>query len=159
MILINDDAVAVLQNLHNVAGKQSHPLPVFLYQAIGHSGQNPVMEHVISLLQLLRVLALLVKPFVKGLNGLQVPGAGITVRLVLEDAVPEVRRMVIRIGASSQVGDIPAIRFEVVELQGVLDLTTVAMKLLTVPIESSLLAGCVDPVLLSTAFGLVPTAG
>ena len=155
---IDDGTITALKNLHDIAGSQFFPLAVLL-TFVGHSGQSFVPECLLGLLNLHRILALSMEPLLEGFYREQVAGTGIRLWLFCQNVLAKIFRMVISVRTGPQIRNPSPVLLEVVKLQGVLDLLTSTMQLVTELLTSSLLFGRVAPSLLGTPFGLVAAAG
>ena len=103
------------------------------------------------------VLALLSELLLEGLNREEIPGTGIRLLLILEDMVPEILCMVIRVRGPSEVLDGISVRLKVFKLIGVPKLPAVAVKFVTAFLSGSLFFGCIDPSLFSATFKFLST--
>ena len=112
----------------------------------------------LDLSDLFCILALLSELLLEGLNREEIPGTGIGLLLILEDMVPEILRMVIRVRGPSEVLDGISVRLKVFKLIGILKLPAVAVKFVTAFLLGSLFFGCIDPSLFSATFKFLSTA-
>ena len=156
MTAINCSTIATQEDPHNVAGEQFLP-PTIYHALIGYSGKSPAPQDLLNPGDFLRILAVCSELLLEGLYREEIPGIGIRLLLVLEDMLPEIRRMIICIRGPSEVLDGLLVRLEVLKLIGILKLPAIAMQLVMAFLSSSLFLGSIDPSLFGTTFKFLGT--